>query len=957
VRALFVFHILHLTQTKQQLWPKSTLEGIRSAVTSRKFMSSKPDIAIRFRRTQAHIAASEVVESFELSLARPIGMQIENIRDLDEAERERFGLPSPNSGGADGVVVTDFSSDGSSAASYVKKGDRIVAVESSLGSKMWPVSSAAGVVSAVTSRILGQPVKFRFERCIQVGDYNMSNASLSFASAAEKASTLSSDEATTTVNGGNPTNEYAVANNGSASALSGAVKGYRHLASTMASPSTTTAAATAAPVVDSKVIQSAGSKTHKLLLGRCRDILRTYNSKAREYRANDDISSANRVLSLVADRVLGALSDASAPMDARTLSMIMNTYIAGNLVDKALRTFEIATGLSSNGLPVKVYVNNNDDDTDNKSNIPESPSSTLNVYTATALLKAHASQGNVAAARRILAAMSHQNEQAKSDDIQLLALPWPVRIIPDSQCYNIVLEATSNSLDPKEGLKAAVELFEQMPDSNTQVSAASSLPSKTLVTYNTMLSAFAKQGRSEDAYTVFYSLKFAGFKPDKVTYTSLIKAQVEDGLVEEGIALLAEMAEQHIAADVLTYNTVIKALCLRGKWYEAQNLVAEMEARGISPNSVTYVLLMNGLLKSQRPSTCLTLFETAASDSCTAPLMENVQVYTTAISAASALGDYERAMELVARMQAVGVKPTVQTLTSLMNACLSSGRSDLALQVYTQMQRLVKNSNTSNNNNMKEQVIDGIALTAVLKAMCDSGDYEGAGVLLSQQKDARQEMNGKQVMFAFRYLIHSALENEKYEVARTAFENLLASGYIPSKEFMRIAIVQGMDLTGKHHFASSSSDAGASFAVEEDTQKFGFLLFVLDSIKGRRLPCDTSVYAAVLFEGARLGGSRRLIASLLAKSRSGDVINKTGEHKVRWQQLLNQKSGDIRTMVKEGNARLPSIILRKATDERDVRLLLNAERAVSSQPRRRRVNTMENVMPNGQHYHDYDEDA
>jgi len=46
--------------------------------------------------------------------------------------------------------------------------------------------------------------------------------------------------------------------------------------------------------------------------------------------------------------------------------------------------------------------------------------------------------------------------------------------------------------------------------------------------------------------------------------------------------------------------------------------------------------------------------------------MENVKLYTTAITAAASLGDSDRAFELVSRMNFAGVKPNMKTLTALM---------------------------------------------------------------------------------------------------------------------------------------------------------------------------------------------------------------------------------------------------------------------------------------------------
>lgn len=62
------------------MWPKSTLEGVRSAITSRKVMSKT--MQVQFQRInemegQVSSSPSEWVQEFEMSLARPMGIHIE----------------------------------------------------------------------------------------------------------------------------------------------------------------------------------------------------------------------------------------------------------------------------------------------------------------------------------------------------------------------------------------------------------------------------------------------------------------------------------------------------------------------------------------------------------------------------------------------------------------------------------------------------------------------------------------------------------------------------------------------------------------------------------------------------------------------------------------------------------------------------------------------------------------
>ncbi len=84
------FHIC--TVHNQKLWPKSTMEGVRSAISSRQVLSKTMEI--QFQRVTDDMSPAsasegsagagadselelELVQEFELSLSRPMGIHIE----------------------------------------------------------------------------------------------------------------------------------------------------------------------------------------------------------------------------------------------------------------------------------------------------------------------------------------------------------------------------------------------------------------------------------------------------------------------------------------------------------------------------------------------------------------------------------------------------------------------------------------------------------------------------------------------------------------------------------------------------------------------------------------------------------------------------------------------------------------------------------------------------------------
>mmetsp|Transcript_4943 Transcript_4943/g.6972 ORF Transcript_4943/g.6972 Transcript_4943/m.6972 type:complete len:1087 (-) Transcript_4943:79-3339(-) len=831
------------------LWPKSTIEGVRSAISSRKLVS--PTMAIQFQRINA---VEGVGEQFELTLTRPIGLEIEETGD---------GY----------VQVAGFTKDAPKLVKYaVQVGDRILGIGSMSGKNVWPVSTVDGIRSACSSRLPGQKITFRFARPL----------------------TNKKDTTTTT----SAVSIDPMDTNGS----NGATTILDRPGATTATTMTTAAASATTARTATATATKKNALSNEELLSRCRDVLGRYMSKTTE-------ENKYGVPAIVADRVVEALASASATLDARTLSAIMNAYLKCRQPQGAIRIFEAAVGFKADGSSASASIIQGKE----KTGQIMMNESALNLYTATSLLRAHALQGDIRSVRRVLAAL----EGRDGVDVHgVAAAAWPGTglygsIVPDTKCYNIAMSAGAKA-GGSEGCAMAVELFERM---NGKLA-------RDVVSYNTVIGALAKEGRFDDAFEIFESMKQQNVQPDKITYTSLIKACVHDGDIEE---LLLDMKERKVKADVVTYNTMVKVLCDRNRWYDAKNLITDMEASGIMPNSMTYGLLMDALLKANKPAACLTLFESASSDSRTAALTENVYLYTTAIAATSALSNHEKALDLISRMKAAGVKPNLETLTAVMGACLSSGMADMAADVFRKIDEP-----------------DGFAISMGLRALCDANDLVAASALLSKHRDGYGLMSGKEVMKSYNTLLRSTLEQENYALAGRTFTELLGTGYIPNKNMYR-TIIDALNLG-----VNKKRLLPVLEPIADET--FQFLLFVLDSVEQRNLSLDGAFYASVLFCGSRMGGVQRKIASFLAEARSAAgqdgtksrsiiaVEGTSDQSTISWEDFLlnyDEHKNDIGSQLM-----LPGISVQ--TNNKNIRQVLSAERAVTyksakksvSQPRR-----------------------
>jgi pentatricopeptide repeat protein len=241
-------------------------------------------------------------------------------------------------------------------------------------------------------------------------------------------------------------------------------------------------------------------------------------------------------------------------------------------------------------------------------------------------------------------------------------------------------------------------------------------------------------------------------------------------------------------------------------------------------------------------------------------------------------------------------------------ACLSANKPDLAAQVYQRIENP-----------------DGIAMLQGLRAFCESGDMASASAMVYQLKGRGHDMTGKQVMLSYNAVIKAALEKKDFDTARSMLTDLLKKGYIPNKAIFYIMT----------HTRASLQTLGSS-PIEDVTETFTFLLFVIDSLRKRSLPVDASLYANTLFLGNRLAGLPRRIASLLAEAKTTAEVGTT--------QMMSMEVADSETAtlgweylqlhydsLNLESSALPSLAVR--VPAREMRNVMQAEQAVTFSPR------------------------
>merc|ERR1719335_2015621 len=140
-------------------------------------------------------------------------------------------------------------------------------------------------------------------------------------------------------------------------------------------------------------------------------------------------------------------------------------------------------------------------------------------------------------------------------------------------------------------LEGAMQVFRKLQSSGVQLTA---------LVYNSLLDSCVQCNKVNLALQHFKEMKDLGLV-DVVSYNTLLKAYLKQGQIVKARKLLSEMAENNIQANQVTYNEMLNALVAVKDRQEMWALVREMNAMGMRPNSVTCSIILKSLTAHSAP--------------------------------------------------------------------------------------------------------------------------------------------------------------------------------------------------------------------------------------------------------------------------------------------------------------------------------------------------------------------
>lgn len=114
-------------------------------------------------------------------------------------------------------------------------------------------------------------------------------------------------------------------------------------------------------------------------------------------------------------------------------------------------------------------------------------------------------------------------------------------------------------------------------------------PIRDLVLWNALISAYAQNALSGEAFKLFYAMQLEGVPPNAISWNSVILGFLQNGQVNEANEMLFEMQISGQKPNFVTWVTFIFGLVWNGRGCEAIQFFVEMQSAGFRPNPISIV--------------------------------------------------------------------------------------------------------------------------------------------------------------------------------------------------------------------------------------------------------------------------------------------------------------------------------------------------------------------------------
>lgn len=201
-----------------------------------------------------------------------------------------------------------------------------------------------------------------------------------------------------------------------------------------------------------------------------------------------------------------------------------------------------------------------------------------------------------------------------------------------------------------------------------------------------LASMYVRCGSIVDAHTVFRGLS----SRNVVSWTTMVAAYAEQGQAEKALQMYEEMKEENVSPDAVTYVSVLQAC---GLLAELENDVF-VDGQSIKVKSLGKVKVIHAGLQRKGHHTdmvvansLISMYGKCGSTRDAENIFEgltdcDVVSWNAMLTVCTQQCQYERALQLYRRMEEKGTSADEVTLVNILQACSSKGSLDLCRQIH-----------------------------------------------------------------------------------------------------------------------------------------------------------------------------------------------------------------------------------------------------------------------------------
>lgn len=402
-----------------------------------------------------------------------------------------------------------------------------------------------------------------------------------------------------------------------------------------------------------------------------------------------------------------------------------------------------------------------------------------NTFLANHIICMYASHGRLREARQVFYRVSekdcyvwasiifaHARQGQPAEAIRLYREMQCSSVKPDNHVFVAILQACAAAGNFAVGKEVHGEIL-------------SSVVKPDIFLLSCLVSMYAKCGRLEEARELFDRL------PSKnvVTWTAMITAYVERGCGQGALSLYASMQRTGIPPNHFTYSSVLRACVVTGDLHQGQQFHAEIQGKGLEGNIVIGGCLVDMYTKCGSLLEARSVFDRLPAKS--------VVTWNSIIAGYAQQELGEEALKLYDSMVEEGKKADLVTFLSLLKACASAGAVQKGEQLHAQI---------------REMRLEGVL--SVGNCLVDM--YAKCG-RLEDARRVFSALPTKDVV-TWTALLNGYAENGDGQTALSCYQEMLQHGVLPdSATFLCLLVscrLDGLVNDGQRYFKTMVDDYG-----------------------------------------------------------------------------------------------------------------------------------------------------